>query len=114
MWTEHTHARSPRASCSELVFYQDHVGHLEPINTTPKVQTLDQRASPHTKPLAWEGARSLTGAQPHANIYQTLDGPEAALVSGLRRFCGRFKKQKPDSERPTSLEVYVRWYGFIS
>lgn len=44
----HAHKQSRGASCSEVVFYQDHVGHLEPINTTPKVQTLDQRSSLHT------------------------------------------------------------------
>lgn len=54
-----THA-SHRASCSEVVFYQDHVDHLEPINVSPKVQTLDQRASLlKLQPLPKEGIQSL-------------------------------------------------------
>lgn len=42
----HTHLDGAR--CSEVVFYEDHVGHLEPINTVPEEQTLDQCSSPHT------------------------------------------------------------------
>lgn len=42
------HTLCHRTSCSEVVFYQDHVGHLEPINPAPKVQTLDLRSPPHT------------------------------------------------------------------
>lgn len=33
---------------ASLVLYQVHVGHMEPIKTASKVQTLDQCFSPHT------------------------------------------------------------------
>lgn len=68
MWTKWTHRHA------SLVFYQVHVGHLEPINIAPKVQTLDQCFSPkHSTLHHWEGTQSLTRAQPHTSIYQAFD-----------------------------------------
>lgn len=71
----HAQKQSRRDSCSEVVFYQDHVGHLEPINTTPKVQTLDQRSSPHTIAFTMGGNTqsdwSPTSCQHRSNLLDT-------------------------------------------
>lgn len=110
----HTRTRSShRASCSEVVFYQDHVGHLEPINTAPKVQTLDQRSSPHTITFTMGGKtksdQSPASCQHRSNLLDILCTSSRPCLIQM----DLVKTEKPDLECVTFLQNHLYWYGCI-
>lgn len=84
------------ARCSEVALYEDHVGHLEPINTVPKVQTLDQCSSTNTITFTRAG-NSKSDLSTASCQHHSKAGHRAELLKGLIHTCWTICRRSTDS-----------------